>query len=109
MYDIKTSLSLTMVLHFYFFSGQKYVLLVRAKDKGSLPLSSGIISVRIDTIDAEQTMVDFELDISLEEFEAARELFIEKISKLLGAEVRIAEVIVVTEGTRRKKRETTHR
>lgn len=85
------------------------MLLVRAKDKGSPPLTSDTIRVRIDTIDAEQTMVDFELEISLEEFEADRELFIEEISRLLGAEVRIAEVIVVTEGARRKKRETTSR
>ena len=85
------------------------MLLVRAKDKGSPPLSSDTIRVRIDTIDAEQTMVDFELDISLEEFEAERELFIEKISKLLGAEVRIAEVTVVTGGARRKKREAASR
>lgn len=50
-------------------------------------------------------MVDFELDISLEEFEVVCELFIEKIFKLLGVEVRIVEVIVVMEGVRRKKRE----
>ena len=85
------------------------MLRVRAKDKGSPPLTSDTIRVRIDTIDAEQTMVDLELDISLEEFNANRELFIEKISKVLGAEVRIAEVTVVTEGARRKKRETTSR
>lgn len=63
---------------FFFFSGQKYVLRVRAKDKGSPPLTSDTIRVRIDSIDAEQTMVDLELDISLEEFEANRELFIER-------------------------------
>lgn len=85
------------------------MLRVRARDKGSPPLTSDLIRVRIDTIDAEQTMVDLELDISLEEFEANRDLFIEKISQLLGAEVRIAEVTVVTEGARRKKRETTSR
>ena len=85
------------------------MLRVRAKDKGSPPLTSDTIRVRIDTIDAEQTMVDLELDISLEEFNANRELFIGKISKLLGAEVRIAEVTVVTEGARRKKRETASR
>ena len=85
------------------------MLRVRAKDKGSPPLTSDTIRVRIDTIDAEQTMVDLELDISLEEFNANRELFIGKISKLLGAEVRIAEVTVVTEGAKRKKKETASR
>ena len=85
------------------------MLRVRAKDKGSPPLTSDTTRVRIDTIDAEQTMVDLELDISLEEFNANRELFIGKISKLLGAEVGIAEVTVVTEGARRKKRETASR
>lgn len=54
------------------------MLRVRAKDKGSPPLTSDSIRVRIDSIDAEQTMVDLELDISLEEFEANRELFIER-------------------------------
>ena len=82
---------------------------VRAKDKGSPPLTSDTIHVRIDTIDAEQTMVDLELDISLEGFEENSALFIQKISQLLGAEARIAEVTVVTEGTRRKKRETISR
>ena len=109
MNAIRISLPLTMILHFCFFSGQKYVLRVRAKDKGSPPLTSDTIRVRIDTIDAEQTMVDLELDISLEEFNANRELFIGKISKLLGAEIRIAEVTVLTEGARRKKRETASR
>ena len=85
------------------------MLSVRAKDKGSPPLTSSAITVRIDTIDAEQTMVDIELDISVEEFEANRELFLEKIAKLLGADVRIADVSVVTEEARRKKRETKNR
>lgn len=85
------------------------MLRVLAKDKGSPPLTSDTITVRIDTIDAEQTMVDIELDISLEEFEANRELFLEKISKLLGAEVGIADITVVTEEARRKKRETKQR
>lgn len=85
------------------------MLRVRAKDKGSPPLTSDTITVRIDTIDAEQTMVDIELDISLEEFEANRELFLVKISKLLGAEVGIADITVVTEESRRKKRETKQR
>ena len=85
------------------------MLRVRAKDKGSPPLTSDIISVRIDIIDAEQTMVDFVLDIPLETFEANRELFVEKLSKLLGAEVKIAQVTVVTEEAKRKKRETKSR
>ena len=85
------------------------MLRVRARDKGSPPLTSDTIRVRIDTIDAEETMVDLELDISLEEFEANIELFVEKFSQLLGAEVGIADVTVVTEGARRKKRETTSR
>lgn len=91
------------------FSGAKYLLRVRADDKGSPPLTSDTIWVRIDTIDAEQTMVDFVLETSLENFEANVETFIEKISNLLGAEVRISEVTVVTEGARRKKRETSSR
>lgn len=85
------------------------MLRVRAKDKGSPPLTSDTIRVRIDIIDAEQTMVDLILEIPLETFEANRELFIEKISKLLGAEVKIAEVTVVTEEAKRKKRETKSR
>lgn len=85
------------------------MLRVRAKDKGSPPLTSGTITIRIDTIDAEFTMVDIELDISLEKFEANRVLFLVKISKLLGADVGIAEVTVVTEEARRKRRETKNR
>jgi len=54
-------------------------------------------------------MVDFVLETSLENFEANVETFIEKISNLLGAEVRISEVTVLTEGARRKKRETSSR
>lgn len=92
-----------------FFSGEKYVLRVRADDKGSPPLTSDTIWVRIDTINAEQTMVDFVLETSLENFDANVETFIEKISNLLGAEVRISEVTVLTEGVRRKKRETSSR
>lgn len=85
------------------------MLRVRAKDRGSPPLTSATITVRIDTIDAEQTMVDIELDISLEEFEANRELFIAKLSALLGADVGIADITVVEEEARRKKRETKNR
>ena len=51
-------------------------------------------------------MVDLELEISLEKFEANRELFLEKISQLLGAEVGISDITVITEESRRRKRET---
>ena len=70
------------------------------------PLTSGTITVRIDVTDPENTMVDLELEISLEQFEANRELFLEKISQLLGAEVGISEITVITEESRRRKRET---
>lgn len=86
--------------------GKKYVLRLRATDQGTPPLTSGIITVRIDVIDPENTMVDIELEITLEQFEANRELFLEKISKLLGAEVGISEIVVITEEARRRKRET---
>ncbi|KAJ7379361.1 hypothetical protein OS493_016595 [Desmophyllum pertusum] len=56
-------------------SGQKYVLSVRANDKGSPPLTSSAIT----------------------------------IAKLLGADVQIADVSVVTVEARRKKRETKNR
>ena len=82
------------------------MLRLRATDQGTPPLTSGIITVRIDVIDPENTMVDIELEITLEQFEANRELFLEKISKLLGAEVGISEIVVITEEARRRKRET---
>lgn len=86
--------------------GKPYVLRLRATDQGTPPLTSGTITVRIDVTDPENTMVDLELEISLEQFEANRELFLEKISQLLGAEVGISEITVITEESRRRKRET---
>lgn len=82
------------------------MLRLRATDQGTPPLTSGTITVRIDVTDPENTMVDLELEISLEQFEANRELFLEKISQLLGAEVGISEITVITEESRRRKRET---
>ena len=52
-----------------------------AKDKGSPPLTSTVTSVRIDTIEADEVMVEIELEISPEEFEARREQFEEELSK----------------------------
>ena len=80
-----------------------------ARDKGSPPLTSGVTYVRIDVIEADEFMVQVELDISLEEFEANRELFEAKLTEYLGADVHIADVSVVEEKARRKKRETKKR
>ena len=77
-----------------------------AKDKGSPPLTSDVIYVRIDTIDAAEVMVKLELEMSLEDFEVRRELFEAKLTEKLGAQVRIASVSVLEEEARRKKRET---
>ena len=93
-------------LLFCSYIGKPYVLRLRATDQGTPPLTSGTITVRIDVTDPENTMVDLELEISLEQFEANRELFLEKISQLLGAEVGISEITVITEESRRRKRET---
>lgn len=82
---------------------------MRAKDKGSPPLASSVIYVRIDTIDAEEIMVKLELEISLEEFKARLELFEAKLTEKLGAQVRIADVAVLEEEAKRKKRETKKR
>ena len=54
-------------------------------------------------------MVKLELDMSLEDFEARRELFEAKLTEKLGAQVRIASVTVLEEEARRKKRETKKR
>ena len=54
-------------------------------------------------------MVKLELEISLEEFEARRELFEAKLTEKLGAQVRIADVAVLEEEAKRKKRETKKR
>lgn len=93
-------------LLFCSYIGKPYVLRLRATDQGMPPLTSGTITVRIDVTDPENTMVDLELEISLEQFEANRELFLEKISQLLGADVGISEIAVITEESRRRKRET---
>lgn len=101
---------LLLSIHVYFFPiGQKYKLRVFAKDRGSPPLTSDSVTVRIDVIEAEEVMVKLELGISLEEFEANRELFKAKLSERLGADVRIADVTVVEEEARRKRREAKRR
>lgn len=79
---------------------------VRAKDNGATPLSSSYSTIRIDTIDAERTMVDITLDITQEEFDANKEYFLKKLSAMLGAEVKIADIQEQDEAKRRKRRET---
>lgn len=86
--------------------GQKYALKVRARDNGATALYSGYANVRIDTIEAEQTMVDVTLDITQEEFEANKQYFLEKLSAMLGADVRIAEIREESDKKKRKRRET---
>ena len=54
-------------------------------------------------------MVKLELGMSLEDFEARRELFEAKLTEKLGAQVRIASVTVLEEEARRKKRQTKKR
>ena len=91
-------------------TGKTYELGVLAKDKGSPPLTSTVASVRIDTIEADEVMVEIELEISLEEFEARREQFEEELSKYLDADVSIADYTVLGEAAaRRRKRETKKR
>ena len=67
-------------------------------------------TIRIDTIEADEVMVEIELEISPEEFEARREQFEEEFSKYLGADVSIADYTVLGEAdARRRKRETKKR
>ena len=81
-----------------------------AKDKGSPPQTSTVASVRIDTIEADEVMVEIELEMSPEEFEARLEQFEEELSKYLGADVRIADYAVLGEAeARRRKREAKKR
>ena len=86
--------------------GDKLVFRARAKDKGSPPLTSTYVTVRIDTFDAEQKMVDIVLDVSLEVFQANIETFIRILSQILEAEVKIASAVSNENAKSRRRRET---
>ncbi|KAK3732012.1 hypothetical protein QZH41_016882, partial [Actinostola sp. cb2023] len=86
-------------------NGKMFTFRVRAKDNAATPLTSAYATIRIDTIDAEQTMVDITLDITQEEFEANKEYFLKKLSEMLGAEVKIADIQEQEAKTKRKRRE----